>query len=71
MVTLGEKDAKASAAAGPQSINDTFHYFSLKKKNDSRVNGVNFEDFVSKKANGDFEDYNVLDDTTMQAMFLQ
>ena len=71
MVNLGEADAKASAQAGPQSINDTFHYFSLKKKQDSRVNGVKFEEFVTKKANGEFDDYNVLEDSTMQAMFLQ
>ena len=46
MVNLGEKDGKASAAAGPQSINDTFQYFALKKKNDPSVNGVKFDDFV-------------------------
>ena len=71
MVTLGEKDAKASAAAGPQSVNDTFHFFSLKKKRDQRVNGVKFEEFVDMKANGAFEEYNVLEDQQMQAMFLQ
>ena len=71
MVALGEKDAKASAAAGPQSISDTFHFFSLKKKRDSRVKNVTFEEFVDMKANGDFEEYNVLDDQQMQAMFLQ
>ena len=62
MVTLGEKDAKASAAAGPQSVNDTFHFFSLKKKRDQRVNGVKFEEFVDMKVNGAFEEYNVLED---------
>ena len=71
MVTLGEKDAKASAASGPQSVNDTFHFFSLKKKRDQRVNGVKFEEFVDMKANGAFEEYSVLEDQQMQAMFLQ
>lgn len=71
MLTLGEADGKASVAAGPQSISDTFHYFSLKKKGDERVNGVAFEDFVTMKENGTFEEYNVLEDTQMQALFLQ
>ena len=71
MVTLGEKDGKASAAAGPQSVNDTFHFFTLKKKRDSRVKNVTFEEFVDMKANGAFEEYNVLEDQQMQAMFLQ
>ena len=71
MVTLGESDAKASAAAGPQTISDTFHYFSLKKQGDNSVSGVNFDDFVSRKANGEFGDYNVLEDEHMQALFLQ
>jgi len=32
---------------------------------------VKYDEFVEKKANGEFEDYNVLEDTQMQAMFLQ
>ena len=71
MVELGEKDAKASVAAGPQSIQDTFHYFSLKKQRDERVKGVNYDDFVNMKANGVFDEYNVLEDKQMQALFLQ
>ena len=71
MVNLGEADGKASVAAGPQSISDTFHYFSLKKKGDQSVNGIGFEQFVSMKANGDFGEYNVLEDEQMQALFLQ
>ena len=71
MLDLGEKDAKASAAAGPKSINDTFHYFSMVKTNDERVNGVTFDEFVEKKANGLFGEYNLLEDKYMQNMFLQ
>ena len=71
MLELGEKDGKASVAAGPQSITDTFHYFALKKKRDDRVKGIKFDDFVDMKANGLFDDYNVLEDTKMQALFLQ
>ena len=71
MVALGESDGKASAAAGPQTISDTFHYFSLKKQQDNSVSGVNFDDFVDRKANGEFGNYNVLEDEHMQALFLQ
>lgn len=45
MLTLGESDAKASVAAGPQSIANTFHYFSLKKQQDQRVKNVKFDEF--------------------------
>ena len=71
MLTLGESDAKASVAAGPQSIANTFHYFSLKKKQDSRVNGVKFDQFVEMVENGVFESYNLLEDDNMKALFLQ
>lgn len=71
MIALGEADGKASAAAGPQNISDTFHYFSLKKTGDSSVNGVTYDQFVEMKSNGAFADYNVLEDTQMQALFLQ
>ena len=71
MVELGEKDAKASAAAGPQSVNDTFHYYSLKKTQDNRIDGMSFDDFVAAKLNGLFGEYNLLEDKTMQNMFLQ
>lgn len=71
MLTLGESDAKASVAAGPQSIANTFHYFSLKKSQDQRVNGVKFDQFVEMVENGVFESYNLLEDDNMKALFLQ
>lgn len=71
MLSLGEQDGKASVEAGPQTVSDTFHYFALKKSGDQRVNGVGFDQFVTMRANGIFEDYNILEDPQMQAMFLQ
>ena len=71
MLTLGEKDGKASAAAGPQPINDTFHYFSLIMAEDKSVDDITYDKFVEMKAEGKFDSYNVLEDEKMKAIFLQ
>ena len=71
MIALGEKDGKASAAAGPQPIEDTFHYFSLVMQEDDSVDGVDFDRFVAMKSEGAFAEYDVLEDETMKAFFLQ
>ena len=71
MIALGEKDGKASVAAGPQPIEDTFHYFSLVMQEDASVAGVSFDQFTTMKAEGAFDDYNVLEDENMKAFFLQ
>lgn len=61
-----------AAATGTSSTDDLSHYYSLKKKNDSRTRGgVTFEQFLAMKQNGDFEDFTLLQDQQMQAMFLQ
>lgn len=65
--------AAASDPAAQQKITeDTFHFFSLKKKLDSRVKGISFENFQQMKAAGDFEqEYSPLTDKHLQSLFLQ
>lgn len=40
------------------NTDDMLDYFGLKKKNDGRVSGVSFEEFVEKKQMGEFADFN-------------
>lgn len=68
---LGVTDG-ASAATGISSTEDLSHYYTLKKSNDQRVKGgVTFEQFLSMKQNGDFEDFTLLENKQMKALFLQ
>ena len=68
---LGVTDGTA-AANGQASPAAFSHYLSLKKKQDERVKGgVTYDQFLSMKQNGDFEDFALLDDKQMAAMFLQ
>ena len=68
---LGQTDG-VSAATNANSVDDLSHYYSLKKKNDSRVRGgVSFDKFLAMKQSGDFEDFTLREDKQMQAMFLQ
>ena len=61
-----------AAAANMTSTKDLTHFFSLKKKNDKRLmGGVSFDEFLAMKQNGDFEDFELLQDKQMQALFLQ
>ena len=46
-------------------------FFVLKKKNDIRMGNATFDQFLQMKQNGDFEEFNVLEDKQMQAEFLQ
>ena len=70
--SLGVADGAAAAASGNTSTNDLTHFFSLKKKNDSRLRGgVSYDQFLSMKQNGEFDEYSLLEDKQMQALFLQ
>jgi hypothetical protein len=61
-----------AAALGKTSTSDLSHYYSLKKKNDSRVKGgVSYDSFLAMKQRGDFEDFSLLEDKQMKTLFLQ
>jgi len=67
---LGVTDGTAAASSN-NSVADISHYFSLKKKGDARLKGgVSFDSFMEMKQNGDFEDFTLLQDKQMQALFL-
>ena len=69
---LGVTDGTAAAQADSTNTADFTQYLTLKKKGDNRVKGgVSFDSFLSMKQNGVFEDYNLLEDKQMQALFLQ
>ena len=68
---LGVTDG-STATTACNSNGDLSQYYSLKKKNDSRVRGgVSFESFQQMKSAGAFEDFNMLEDKQMKALFLQ
>ena len=68
---LGVTDGTA-AAQSTTSTSDLTHFFSLKKKSDKRLQGgASYEQFLAMKQNGEFEDFNLLEDKRLQALFLQ
>ena len=72
MVQLGVQDAIDYVNGGKSETDNTLHYFALKNSHDERVKGVNYDQFKDMKANGDFgEEYKLLEDKQMAAMFLQ
>jgi hypothetical protein len=63
MMELGESDAKNVIALGPGvSFDNIYHYFSLKKTNDKKLRSMTFEDFVTAKQRGEFEEHNYHED---------
>ena len=69
---LGVTDGTAAAQADSTNTTDFTQYLTLKKKGDKRImGGVSFDTFLSMKQNGDIEEYNLLKDKQMQALFLQ
>jgi hypothetical protein len=61
-----------AAASSTTSTADLTHYYSLKKTSDQRLQGgVSFDSFLAMKQNGDFQDFSLLADKKMQALFLQ
>jgi len=70
--TQGVTDGTAAAQGAGNNVSDLTHYYSLKKKGDKRVRGgVSYEQFLEKKANGHFEDFDLHSDKLLAAMFLQ
>ena len=68
---LGVTDGTAAATSTTNTA-DISHYYSLKKKNDSRLRGgVSFDKFMSMKQAGEFEEFTLLEDKQMKALFLQ
>lgn len=50
-----------AAALGKTSTTDLSHYYSLKKKNDSRLQGgVSYDSFLAMKQKGEFEEFSLL-----------
>jgi len=71
MWTLGVTDG-VDAAGSSTSAADVSQFFGLKKMNDSRLaDGVTFDNFMSMKQNGMFEEFSLLEDKQLQALFLQ
>lgn len=67
----GVSDAKKIMDKGEGiHFDDLTQYFALKKKNDSRVEGINFEDFLNKR-DLEMAGYSVLDDEELSTLFLQ
>lgn len=71
-VALGVTDGSAAASQTREDVQDVLHFFSLKKKLDPRVKGIQYEDFLNMKREGEFDqNYNVRDDEHLAALFLQ
>ena len=65
---IGEQEAAAIISKGPRATNDLFHFWSLRRQNDERVNSITLEEFVEMKENGIFPDYDPLDDNRLKQM---
>lgn len=69
-IQIGVQDG--AAIPTPQDTENLFHFFSLKKKLDQRVKGIKYDQFLQMKSEGVFqENYNLLEDQHMRALFLQ
>jgi hypothetical protein len=66
---MGEADA--AAITGSQQTDATLKYFALKKKKDSRVKNVHFDDFYAKYLDGAFAEFSVVADKELIQKFLQ
>ena len=70
MAQLGHTDGKAAAATqSAQEIRDTMEWYALKKKQDSRVAGIDFQTFVSHKRAGVIQSQDAIQN--VQSFFLQ
>jgi len=69
---MGVTDGTNASQQTKQDTEDLLHFFSLKKKQDSRVRGIKYDDFLTMKMEGVFEQhYNVQEDAHLKALFLQ
>jgi len=72
MVALGTQDAIDAVNGGKTEAENTAHFFALKNSHDERVKSKSYEQFKEMKANGVFgEEYKLLEDKQMAALFLQ
>jgi hypothetical protein len=66
---MGVSDGTSAAS---QSVDDILQWYSLKKQSDSRIRGLSFEQFQTKKKQGEFsQTYKVTEDSYLQNLFLQ
>ena len=66
---MGVSDGTSAAS---QSVDDILQWYSLKKQADPRNRGLSFEQFQTKKQQGEFSQaYKVTEDSYLQNLFLQ
>ena len=64
---MGVKDANTAIANGPKTTFDHLvHYHSLKKTGDARMQNHTYGSFSEAKKNGEFEDYDIMEDDFMR-----
>ena len=66
---MGLKDAQAKIdeqAEGVSSLDNLIHYHALKKTGDAAIVGHTFGTFSEAKKNGEFNDYNIMEDPYMR-----
>ena len=62
---MGFKDAQKKIdeqAAGHSSLDHLIHYHALKKSGNPSINGHSFGSFSEAKKNGEFSDYDIMED---------
>jgi len=64
----GESDG---LAATTEDVNVTLEWYSLKKKQDESVNGIDFKTFQSRKLSGEIATFDFKEDKFLQDLFLQ
>lgn len=64
---MGVKDASDAINKGPQATFDELvHYHALKKQGDTRILKHTFGSFKNARDNGEFGEYNILEDDFMR-----
>ena len=72
MLSLGEQDGIAAAsyaATHEQEIEDTLDYFAHKSLRNPEVFNTSFEEYLTKKANGVFKDFNRKEHKKLKALY--
>lgn len=61
MIAQGETDGTAALSNADCKFNTNAHmqYYALKKSQDPRMNGIDFETFKVQKSTGIFEDFDI------------
>ena len=64
---MGVKDANSAIAAGSSTtFNNLVHYYSMKKIGDPRILKYTYGSFTEAKMNGEFEEYDIMQDDYMR-----